>query len=106
MSYDCPDVAVIDTEENTWYIVDFANSMDHHVKKKEEEKIDRYIDLTAEIRPQYRVKTVIEPTVLRALGTVLAKLSEPLEKLEIEDVIRNFQTTVLILTLFRRALNL
>ena len=51
MSYNCPDVAVIDTEENTWYIVDFANSMDHHVKKKEEEKIDRYIDLTAEIRP-------------------------------------------------------
>ena len=49
---------------------------------------------------------MIEPTVLRALGTVLAKLSEPLEKLEIEDVIRNFQTTVLILTLFRRALNL
>ena len=62
--------------------------------------------MIAEIRPQYRVKTVIEPIVLRAFGTVLAKLSKPLEKLEIEDVIESFQTAVLIFNLFRRPLNL
>ena len=34
---------MIDREENTWYIVDFAIPMDHHVKEKEEEKIEKYM---------------------------------------------------------------
>ena len=108
MSYNSPDVVVIDREENTWYIVDLAIPTDHHVKEKEEEKIDKYMDLTAEVRRQYRVKTVIEAIVLRDLGTVLAKLSKLLEKLEIEDVIGSFQTAVLIFTtaIFRRVLSL
>ena len=66
--------------------MDFAIPMDHHVKEKEEEKIDKYMDLAAEVRRQFRVKTVIVPIVLGALGTVPAKLSKSLEKLEIDDV--------------------
>ena len=50
MSYNRTDVIAIDREENTWYIVDFAVSMDHHLKEKEEEKIDNYVDLAVEIR--------------------------------------------------------
>ena len=41
VSYSRPDVVVIDREESMWYIVDFAIPMDHHVKEKEEEKIDK-----------------------------------------------------------------
>ena len=78
---------MIDREENTWYIVDFAIPMDHHVKEKEEEKIDKYMDLAAEVRRQFRVKTVIVPIVLGALGTVPAKLSKSLEKLEIDELL-------------------
>ena len=108
VSYNRPDVVVIDREENTWYIVDFAIPMDHHVKEKEEEKIDKYMDLAAEVRRQFRVKTVIVPIVLGALGTVPAKLSKSLEKLEIDDVIGSLQTAVLISTtaILRRVLNL
>ena len=91
-------MVVIDREENTWYIVDFAIPMDHHVKEKEEEKIDKYMDLAAEVIRQFRVKTVIVPIVLGALGTVPAKLSKSLEKLEIDDVIGSLQTAVLIST--------
>ena len=91
-------MVVIDREENTWYIVDFAIPMDHHVKEKEEEKIDKYMDLAAEVRRQFRVKTVIVPIVLGALGTVPAKLSKSLEKLEVDDVIGSLQTAVLIST--------
>ena len=75
-------MVVIDREENMWYIVDFAIPMDHHVKEKEEEKIDKYMDLAAEVRRQFRVKTVIVPIVLGALGTVPAKVSESLKKLK------------------------
>ena len=53
--------------------------MDHHVKEKEEQKIDKYMDLTAEVRRHFRVKTVIIPIVLGAFETVPAKLSELLE---------------------------
>ena len=31
----------------------FAISMDYHVKKKEEEDIDKYMDLEAEVRRQF-----------------------------------------------------
>ena len=88
--------------------MDFAIPMDHHVKEKEEEKIDKYMDLAAEFRRQFRVKTVIVPIVLGALGTVPAKLSKSLEKLEIDDVIGSLQTAVLISTtaILRRVLNL
>ena len=41
VSYNRPDVVVIDREENMWYIVNFAFPMDHHVKEKEEEKIGK-----------------------------------------------------------------
>ena len=82
--------------------------MDHHVKEREEEKIDKYMDLVAEVRRQFTVKTVIVPIVLGALGTVPAKLTKSLEKLEIDDLIGSLQTTVLISTtaILRRVLNL
>ena len=89
VSYNRPDVVVIDREENTWYIVDFAIPMDHHVKEKEEEKIEKCMDLAAEVRRQFRVKTVIVPIFLGALGTAPAKIPKSLEKFETEDVIRN-----------------
>ena len=69
-------MVVIDREENMWYIVDFAIPMDHHVKEKEEEKIDKYMDLAAEFRRKFRVKTVIVPIVLGALETVPRKRSK------------------------------
>ena len=108
VSYNRPNVVVIDREENVWYTVNFAIPMSHHVKEKEEEKIDKYMDLTAEVRRQFRVKTVIVPIVLGALGIVPAKLSESFEKLEIEDIIGSLQTAVLIsiTAILRKVLNL
>ena len=99
---------MIDREENTWYIAGFTIPMDHHVKEKEEEKIDKYMDLEAEVKTQFRVKAVIVPIVLGALGTIPAKLSESLEKLEIKDAIGSLQTIILISTtaILKRVLNL
>ena len=81
--------------------------MDYYVKRKKEEKIDKYMDLAAEVRKKFRVKTLIVPTVLGALRTVPAKLSEKLKKLKMKDIIGNLQTAVLISTtaILRRVLN-
>ena len=99
---------MIDREENTWYIVDFVIPMDYHIEEKEEEKTDKYMDLAAEVRRQFREKKVILPIVLRALGTVSAKLSEMLKKSDIEDIIGSLQTVALISStaILRRVLNL
>ena len=72
--------------------------MDHHVKEKEEEKIDKYMDLVVEVRRQFTVKTVIVPIFLGVLETVPAKLTKSLEKLEVDDLIGSLQTAVLIST--------
>ena len=79
--------------------------MDHHVKEKEEEKINKYMDLLADVRKQFRVKTVIVQILFGDLGTVPAESSE---KLEIEDIIGSLQTAVLIsaTAILRRVLNL
>ena len=108
MSCNRPDVVAIDREVNMWYIVDFAIPMDHRVKENQEEKIDRYMDLVGEVRRQFRVKKKIMPIVSGALGTLPTKLSEYLEKLEIEDVIGRLQTAVVISTtaILRGVLNL
>ena len=82
-------MVVIDREEKTWYIVDFAIPMDHHVKEKEEENIDKDMDFAAEVREQFRVKTVTVPITIGALGTVPAKLSKLIEKLVKDDVIES-----------------
>ena len=74
------------------------------VKKMEEEKMDKHMDFAAEVKRQFRVKTVIVPIVLGALGTVL---SESLKKLGIEDVMGSLETAVLIsITAILRVLNL
>ena len=56
------------------------------------------MDLAAEVKKLFRVMTVIVLIVLGDLGTVPAKLSESLEKLEIEDIIGSLQTAALIST--------
>ena len=108
VSYNRPDVVVIDREENTWYVVDFAIPVDYDVKENEEKRIDEYMDLEVEVRRQFRVKTVFVLIVLRVLGIVPAKLLQSLEKSEVEDPIGSLQTAVLISTtsIFRRILNL
>ena len=63
-------------EDNTWCIMGFVISIDHHVKEKEEGKIYKYMYLAAEIRRQFRLKIVIVLTILGALGRVPAKLPE------------------------------
>ena len=108
VSYKRSDMVVIDREENTFCSVDFAIPMDHRIKEKEEEKIDKYMGLAVEVRRRFRVNTVTVPIVLRALGTVPGKLLELLKKLEIEDITGSLQNTVLIspAVILRKVLNL
>ena len=59
------------------------------LKKRKRKNIDKYMDFAAEVREQFRVKTVIVPITIGALGTVPAKLSKLMEKLVKDDVIES-----------------
>ena len=48
--------------------MDFVIPIDHHVKGKKEQKNDKYMDLAAEVRRQFSVKTVIVSVVSGDLG--------------------------------------
>ena len=59
------------------------------LKKRKRKNIDKYMDFAAEVREQFRAKTVIVPITIGALGTVPAKLSKLMEKLVKDDVIES-----------------
>ena len=49
VTYNRSDVVAINREENTCYIPDFAIPMDYHVKRKGGGKIEKDMDLAAEV---------------------------------------------------------
>ena len=108
VTHNKPDVVVIERKEKKWTIIDFAIPMDHRVKVKEDNKVETYMDLAAEVRRQYRVKTEIVPIVLGALGTIPKRLEDSLGQLGLPDVIASLQKSVLISTaaILRRVLSL
>ena len=55
--------------------MDFAVPADHKVKIKQNEKINKYLNLARELKKLWNTKMTVIPIVVGALGTVL-KISE------------------------------
>ena len=62
--------------------MDFAISADHIVKMKENEQINRYLDLARELKRLWNMKVMMIPIVVEALGTIPKGLEERLEEME------------------------
>ena len=97
-----PDLIIINTKKTTCRIVDFAVPVDHRVKLKECEKSNKYLDLVRELKKLWKMKVMIVPIVIGALGTVIKGLVQRLGDLEVETI----QTTALLRTarILRRVL--
>jgi len=65
-----PNIIIRDTEKGKYMLIDFANSGDINVIKKEAEKILTYIDLTMEIQRMWNIKTKVIPVIIVATGTI------------------------------------
>ena len=63
--------------------MDFAVPADHRVKLKENEKMDKYLDLARELKKLWNMKVKVISIVFGALGTVPKGLEKGLESLEI-----------------------
>ena len=93
-----PDIVVKNVKENKWELVDVTVPMDHRVKAKEDEKIEKYLDLATEVRQDHHVKVEIIPIVIGALGTIPKRLEKYLKVLGIPDIVGSVQMSVLICT--------
>ena len=91
-----PDIVVKENEERKWIFVDVTVPMDHRVVVKENEKIEKYLDLATEVRRDHHVKVEIIPIVVGAMGTIPKRLKTFLKCLGISDITSGAQMSVLI----------
>ena len=56
--------------------MDFAVPADHRVKLKENEKINKYLDLARELKKLWNMRVKVIPIVVGALGTVPPKIGK------------------------------
>jgi len=59
----------VEKDNNTTLLIDIAVPRDSRVKKKEQEKVDKYQNLARELNRLWKVNTNIIPVVVGALGT-------------------------------------
>ena len=93
-----PDIVIKEKGTNKWIFVDVSIPMDHRVVDKENEKIEKYLDLATEVKRDHHVKVEIIPIVIGALGTIPKRLSKYLVDLGVRDIVGGAQISVLICT--------
>ena len=86
-------------KKRTWKIVVFDVQADCRVKLKENEKKDKYLDLTWELKKLWNMKVTFILIVIDAHATITKGLLKGLEDLEIRRQVETIQTT----SLFRSA---
>ena len=77
-------------------MVDFAVPADHRIKRKENEKKDKYLDLARELNKLWNISVTIIPVGIGAFGTVTKGLSKGLEDLEVGGRVETIKTTALL----------
>ena len=75
--------------------MDVIVSADHRVKLKESEKRDNYLDLARELKKPCKMKVKNIPIIIGSLGTVIKRLVQGLEHLEITRRVETVQTIAL-----------
>ena len=70
-----PDIVLINYKEQTGFIIDIAVPRDENIQDKKLEKIDKYQSLKIELEQLWKVKIVVIPAVVGALGARSARLS-------------------------------
>ena len=66
------------------------------MKIKENEKIDKYLNLIGELKKLLNLKVTVIPIIVGALGMVLKAWKEDREGWRSEEKIETFQTTALL----------
>ena len=63
-----PDLVIVTKRKRTYQTVDFTVLGEHRIKIKENEKREKYLDLTRELKKLLTMKVTVIPIVIGALG--------------------------------------
>ena len=98
------DRVLINKKKRTCQLMGFAIPTEHEVKIKENEKTDKYLDLTREQKKMRNMKETVIPIVVGTLGTVHKGLEKRVGRLETRSRIDTIQTIALLKSgrIFRR----
>ena len=80
-------------KKRTCKLVDFAVPADHRVKMKENEKVDKYLEVARELKKPWNMRVKVIPIVVGAIGMLPKSLEKGLEELEIRGRNGTIQTT-------------
>jgi len=75
-----PDIVAGDKDNNRALLIDIAVPADARVEEKEQEKMDRYQDLSRKLKRLWKVETKVIPVVVGALQTVTKGPEKNLKK--------------------------
>ena len=89
-------MVLVDKEERSCKIIDFAVSGDSRIAEKEKDKIERYQDLGRELQKIWNVKVKIIPLVVGSLDTILKQFGNRLKQIGITVETTQAQKTVLL----------
>ena len=109
LKHNRPDITLINKETNEWTLVDIAVLFDQDILRTEDEKIERYQDLTFEIkRENNNAKVDVIPVVIRAIGSYSKNVKTWIEKLKIPNILDSAQLSAILGTAhtLRKVLNL
>ena len=82
-------------EERKCQLIDIAIPQDHNIVSKENEKVNKYIDLASAIRTEHKVKTEVVPLVIEALGSVSKQVTIYIDVIGIPNMIGSAQISTI-----------
>ena len=89
-----PDIVVIEKNTKRCLINDAACPVDNNLILKRKEKLDNYSELQLEIARMWKKETLIEPIIIRLLGSIPNQLEYNLKKLGISYNVETLQKSV------------
>ena len=72
--------------ERNWQPIDIAIPQYHNIESKENDKVNKRIDLASIIRTKHKVKTEIAPRVIGGLGSVSEHLKTYIDVVGITNI--------------------
>ena len=88
LNHNRPDITLVRKDTQEWALIDIAVPADQNIISNEEEKVDRYQDLSFEIKRIHRAsKVTVIPIVIGTTGTVSRNAKSWYGKLDIPDIV-------------------
>ena len=90
------DLAVVDNEETSCKIIDFAVPVDSRIDEKEKDKIEKYQELARELQKILNVIVKIIPIVVGSLGAIPKQFGNRLKQIGFTAGAAQVQKTVIL----------